>query len=202
MFFSLFSHKVSSITDGECSSDVPFSYRQLQLRTMVIVLYRCMKTFLSFAIEYSTHFSRDSISIGLIFHCLVGSLILSWNLLSCSSSLTENQYLISMIPDRISILSNSGHDLRNSSYSSFVQKPITFSTPARLYQLLSNNTISPSGWQMFCISLKNTIVFFSFSVGVPRATTLHILGLRHPGNCLYNTPLCQLHPCPQIQLQL
>src|SRR5512138_1415842 len=73
---------------------------------------------LSFAMEYSTHLSRDSTSIGLIFHRLVGSLILSWNRFSCSWSLTENQYFIRIIPDRISILSNSGHDLRNSSYSS------------------------------------------------------------------------------------
>src|SRR5512137_359562 len=98
---------------------------------------------LSLAIEYSTHLSRDSISIWLIFHRLVGSLILSWNRFSCSLSLIENQYFISMMPDRISILSNSGHDLRNSSYSSLVQYPITFSTPALLYQLLSNSAISP-----------------------------------------------------------
>jgi hypothetical protein len=32
---------------------------------------------------------------------------------------------------------------RNSSYSASVQKPITRSTPARLYQLRSNSTISP-----------------------------------------------------------
>src|SRR5512136_2077567 len=76
---------------------------------------------LSLAIEYSTHLSRDSTSIGLIFHRFVGSSILSWNRFSCSLSLTENQYFISIIPDRISIFSNSGHDLRNSSYSSFVQ---------------------------------------------------------------------------------
>src|SRR5664280_17787 len=98
---------------------------------------------LSLAIEYSIHLSRDSISIGLIFHRFVGSVILSWNRFSCSWSLTENQYLISIVPDLISIFSNSGHDLRNSSYSSLVQYPITFSTPALLYQLLSKSTISP-----------------------------------------------------------
>ena len=68
----------------------------------------------------------------------------AWNRRSCSSSLTENQYLTSMIPDRTSIRSNSGHERMNSSYSSSVQKPMTRSTPARLYQLRSNRTISPA----------------------------------------------------------
>ncbi len=63
---------------------------------------------------------------------------------SCSSSLTENQNLTRMMPDRISIRSKSGHDRRNSSYSSSVQNPMTCSTPARLYQLRSNSTISPA----------------------------------------------------------
>ena len=48
---------------------------------------------------------------------------------SCSSSLTENQYFTSMIPEWISISSNSGHECRNSRYSSSVQKPMTCSTP-------------------------------------------------------------------------
>ena len=39
--------------------------------------------------------------------------------------------------------SNSGHERRNSRYSSSVQNPITRSTPARLYQERSNRTISP-----------------------------------------------------------
>src|SRR4030042_4983372 len=97
----------------------------------------------SFAIEYSTHLSRDSTSIGLIFHRFVGSWILSWKRFSCSLSLTENQYLISIIPDLMSIFSNSGQARRNSSYSSLEQYPMTFSTPALLYQLLSKRTISP-----------------------------------------------------------
>ena len=49
-----------------------------------------------------------------------------------------------MIPERTSMRSNSGQARRNSSYSSSVQKPITRSTPARLYQLRSNRTISPA----------------------------------------------------------
>ena len=63
---------------------------------------------------------------------------------SCSSSLTDSQYLIKMIPERTSIRSNCGHVRMNSSYSSSVQKPITRSTPARLYQLRSNSTTSPA----------------------------------------------------------
>ncbi len=61
----------------------------------------------------------------------------------CSSSVIENQYLMRMMPERTSIFSNSGTVRKNSSHSSSVQKPITRSTPARLYQLRSNRTISP-----------------------------------------------------------
>ena len=61
----------------------------------------------------------------------------------CSSSVIENQYLTSTMPERTSIFSNSGTERKNSSYSSSVQKPITRSTPARLYQLRSKSTISP-----------------------------------------------------------
>ena len=46
--------------------------------------------------------------------------------------------------ERISIRSNCGASRMNSSYSSCVQKPITRSTPARLYQDRSNMTISPA----------------------------------------------------------
>ena len=64
--------------------------------------------------------------------------------LTCSSALTENQYFRRMIPEPISILSNSGVVCKNSMYSLSLQKPITFSTPARLYQLRSKRTISPA----------------------------------------------------------
>ena len=77
-----------------------------------------------------------------------GSSMRAWNRRSCSSSLTENQYFTRMMPERISIPSNSGHERRNSSYSSSVQKPITCSTPARLYQDRSNSTISPPDGQV------------------------------------------------------
>ena len=100
----------------------------------------------------------------------------SWNRRSCSSSLTENQYFTRTMPEWISISSNSGQERRNSRYSSSVQKPITCSTPARLYQDRSNSTISPPDgrcstyrWKYHCD--------FSFSVGVPSATTRTTRGL-------------------------
>ena len=52
----------------------------------------------SFAFEYSTQRERDSRSIGLSFQRLVGSSIRAWKRRSCSSSLTENQYLMRMMP--------------------------------------------------------------------------------------------------------
>ena len=45
--------------------------------------------------EYSYHCSREGRSIGLSFHCRSGSSIRAWNRLSCSSSLTSSQNLIS-----------------------------------------------------------------------------------------------------------
>src|SRR5580693_3434362 len=68
----------------------------------------------SLALEYSAHLLRDSKSIGLSFQLRVGSSMRLWNRFSCSESLTENQYLIRMIPERINICSNSGQLLRNS----------------------------------------------------------------------------------------
>ncbi len=62
----------------------------------------------------------------------------------CSSMLTSSQYLIRMMPDRIISFSNAGTPLRNCSTSSLGVKPITRSTPARLYQLRSQITISPA----------------------------------------------------------
>ena len=82
--------------------------------------------------------------MGLSFQCLVGSSRRAWKRRSCSSSLTENQYFTTLMPERTSIRSNSGQERRNSWYSSSVQNPITRSTPARLYQLRSKSTISPA----------------------------------------------------------
>ena len=64
---------------------------------------------------------------------------------------TENQYLRSMIPSSMSICSKIGAWRRNRSYSASVQKPMTRSTPARLYQDRSKMTISPADgrWAMY-----------------------------------------------------
>src|SRR3954453_4358391 len=75
----------------------------------------------SLALENSAHFSRDLRSIGLSFQRLSGSLARSWKRFSCSSSLTENQYLSRRIPLRTSIRSNSGHERSHSAYSDLVQ---------------------------------------------------------------------------------
>ena len=83
-------------------------------------------------------------SISLSFQRRAGLPSPLWNRRSCSSSLTENQYFSRMMPERTSIRSNSGQERRNSVYSSCVQNPMTCSTPARLYQLRSNRTISPA----------------------------------------------------------
>ena len=66
----------------------------------------------------------------------------------------ENQYFRSRIPERTNMRSNSGTDLKNSSYSSGVQNPMTFSTPARLYQLRSNSTISPAAGRCGDVTLE------------------------------------------------
>jgi len=137
--------------------------------------------------EYCTHLLRDSISIGLSFQRFTGSSLRALNRFSCSASLTENQYFIRMILERTSIRSNSGQERRNSMYSSSVQKPITRSTPARLYQLRSNSTISPPAgrcgtyrWKYHCV--------FSRSVGIPKATTRQKRGFRRSVMVLITPP--------------
>ena len=84
------------------------------------------------------------------FHCLSGSSIRASKRFACSLSETENQYLRRMIPSSTSIRSKVGHWRRNRWCSSAVQKPSTFSTPARLYHERSNRTSSPPAgrWAM------------------------------------------------------
>src|SRR5689334_23864957 len=82
-------------------------------------------------------------SIGLSFHCRTGSTRRIMNRVRCSDRVTENQNFVRCSPERTSIRSNSGVSRMNSQYSSSAQKPITRSTPARLYQERSNMTISP-----------------------------------------------------------
>src|SRR3979409_368984 len=94
----------------------------------------------SLALEYSTHLLREYRSMGDSFQRLLRSSMRARKRRSCSSSLTENQYLTSWIPERVSMRSNSGTERRKSQYSSSLQKPMTRSTPARLYQDRSNST--------------------------------------------------------------
>jgi hypothetical protein len=57
-------------------------------------------------------------------------------------------------PEPMSIFSNAGHWRRNSRYSAGVQKPMTRSTPARLYQERSMRTISPACRQVHGVALE------------------------------------------------
>ena len=98
----------------------------------------------SFAREYSSHFVMDSKSIGESFHWRSGSLRRDWKRLYCSSSETENQYFRSMMPSSTSRRSKIGAWCRKRRYSCDDAKPITRSTPARLYQERSKMTISPA----------------------------------------------------------
>ena len=98
----------------------------------------------SLAREYSSQWVMDSRSIPDNFQRRIGSSRRDRNRDSCSWSLTENQYLRSMIPSSTSRRSKVGHCWRNRRYSGSVQKPITRSTPARLYQDRSSRTISPA----------------------------------------------------------
>ena len=62
----------------------------------------------------------------------------------CSSALTSSQYFSSRIPESAMAFSTPGTSPRNRSVSSGLQKPMTRSTPARLYQLRSKITTSPA----------------------------------------------------------
>jgi len=62
----------------------------------------------------------------------------------CSSGLTSSQYLRRMMPDSTISFSKSGTTFRKRFAASSGQKPITRSTPARLYQLRSKMTTSPA----------------------------------------------------------
>src|SRR5689334_15787078 len=92
---------------------------------------------MSRALEYSYHLLRQGKSMGLNFHWRNGSVMRASNRRCCSASLTSSQYLTSTTPLFTIYLSASGQRLRKVSCCCFVQKPITYSTPARLYQLRS-----------------------------------------------------------------
>ena len=110
------------------------------------------------------------------FQIFRGSLIRPSRRRVCSSALTSSQYFSSRIPSSAMAFSTPGVSSRNRSVSAGVQKPITRSTPARLYQLRSKITTSPAAgkcgryrWMYICD--------FSRSVGAGRATTRNTRGL-------------------------
>src|SRR5262252_9232436 len=94
----------------------------------------------------------------------------------CSSGLTSSQYLSRMIPECVHSRSKVGTILRNSFTSSSAVKPITRSTPARLYQLRSKITTSPAAGR-YGIYRCAYICDFSRSVGAGSATTRNTRGL-------------------------
>ena len=82
--------------------------------------------------------------MGLSFQRFSGSVRRLVKRLACSSRVTANQYLIRWMPCLTSRCSNSGASSRKAWDSSREQKPMTRSTPARLYQERSKRTISPA----------------------------------------------------------
>ena len=62
----------------------------------------------------------------------------------CSSWPTSSQNLMQDDARVDDVALEPGQVSRNALYWSFVQKPITYSTPARLYQLRSKMTTSPA----------------------------------------------------------
>ncbi len=94
----------------------------------------------------------------------------------CSPGLTSSQYFRSRMSASTMALSNSGASSRKRSVSAGSQKPITRSTPARLYQLRSKMTTSPAAgkcWTYRCRYIWD----LSRSVGAGRATTRNTRGL-------------------------
>ena len=92
------------------------------------------------------------------------------------------------MPSSTSSRSKIGHWCRNRPYSSFVQKPMTRSTPARLYQLRSNRTIWPAAGRCSMYRWKYHWVR-SRSVGAGSATILATRGLRYCVTRLIVLPL-------------
>ena len=87
------------------------------------------------------------------FQTLRGSLIRDSILRVCSSWPTSSQYLSRMIPESTIALSTNGASRKNRNASSSEQKPITRSTPARLYQLRSKITTSPAAGKCAQVAL-------------------------------------------------
>src|SRR5699024_2097121 len=90
-----------------------------------------------------SHLSKEAKSMGDNFHWRTGSIWRIAKRVRCSFLVTENHSFVKEIPDPKSMFSNIGTSRRNSACCDSVQKPITLSTPERLYQERSKNTISP-----------------------------------------------------------
>src|SRR5882762_5962824 len=81
--------------------------------------------------------------MGLNFHWRIGSSIRALKRFSCSSWPTSSQILMSRVPFSMRNFSTIGQSSRKRLCCLGEQKPMTYSTPARLYQLRSKITISP-----------------------------------------------------------
>ena len=142
----------------------------------------------SLASVYWSHLSRDSRSMGESFQRRTGS---SWriaNRVFCSSLVTENQNLVTPIPESTSIFSNIGAWSMNVSYCESVQNPITRSTPARLYHDRSNRTSSPRVGRWLTYRWKYHWCI-SVAVGLISATVLDCRMLMYSVNRLIVPPL-------------
>src|SRR5688572_26914171 len=126
----------------------------------------------------------------------------------CSSMLTSSQYLMRMMPESTITFSTLGTALRKLRAVFSSQKPMTRSTPARLYQLRSKITTSPAAGR--CGRYRCTYIWlFSRSVGAGSATTRNTRGLTRsvialmvpplpapsrPSNTMHTLrPLCFIH---------
>src|SRR5262245_41200829 len=92
---------------------------------------------MSRAREYAYQRGYDSTSIGLSFRWRSRSSMRAFSRLSCSSGPTSSQNLMRMMPELTMWLSNLGQFFMNARYWSLEQNSMTYSTPARLYQLRS-----------------------------------------------------------------
>ena len=88
--------------------------------------------------------SSEARSMAESFDRRTGSMCRMRKRLRCSLRETENHSLTTRMPERTHMRSRSRTSRMNSRYSFSSAKPITRSTPARLYQDRSNSTISPA----------------------------------------------------------
>ena len=92
---------------------------------------------------YSVHRLRAVRSMGESFQRFQSFFRRDWKRRSCSSSDTSSQSLITFTPALTKLSSNRGASRKKLATCDGVANPLTFSTPARLYQERSKSTISP-----------------------------------------------------------